>query len=87
MLIDSDQRPLDLDSSVVILFTTLSETNLSERSNMKHQPQVDHEPIIGQSSSLSTQQIQHLDGGVWIAGGSADEENMMELPPIYNPRL
>ena len=34
MSIDGDQRPLDLDSCVVIPFTTLSETTLSERSNI-----------------------------------------------------
>jgi hypothetical protein len=85
MSIDGDQRPLDPDSSVVIPFTTLSETTLSERSNMKHQPQV-REPTIGQSS-LSTRQIQHLDGGMRIARGSADRENMTELPPSAKSRI
>ena len=60
---------------------------LLEHSNMKHQLQVDGEPSIGQSSHSPTRPIQHHDGGIWVAGGSEDEENMMELPPVYDPRL
>ena len=87
MSIDGDRRALDPDSSVVIPFTTVIETTPSERSNMKRQPQVDREPSIGQSSSSPTRLIQHHDGGIQITGGSEDEENIMELPPVYNPRL
>ena len=87
MSIDGDRRALDPDSSVIIPFTTVIETMPLERSNMKRQPQVDREPSTGQSSSSPTQLILHHDGGIQITGGSEDEENMMELPPVYNPRL
>ena len=87
MSLDGDRRPLDPDSSVVIPFTTVIETTPSERSNMKRQPQVDREPSIVQSSPSSTRPIQHHDGRIRIAGGSEDEENMMELPLVYDPRL
>ena len=87
MSIDSDRRPLDLDSSVIIPFTTVFKTTPSECPNMKRQPQVDCEPSIVQSSPSSTRLIQHHDGGIWVAGGSEDEENMMELPLVYDPWL
>ena len=87
MSIDGDRRPLDLDSSVIIPFTTVIKTTPSECPNMKRQPQVDREPSIVQSSPSSTWPIQHHDGRIRIAGGSEDEENMMELPLVYDPRL
>ena len=89
MSIDGDQRPLDSDSSVVIPFITVTETTPSGRSNMKRQPepQVDRETSVGWSSPPPTRPIQHLDGGIRIAGGSGSEEDMTELPPVYDPRL
>jgi hypothetical protein len=84
--IDGDWRPIS-DSSVVTPFITASETTTSERSNRKRQPQVDRGPSIERPSPPPTQRIQHLDGGIRIAGGSGNEENMTELPPVYDPRL
>ena len=87
MSIDGDQRPVDSDSSVVIPFITDTEITPSGRSNMKRQPHVDRETSIGRSSPPPTQQIQHLDGGICIARGSGNEEDMIELPPVYDLRL